>query len=100
MVAIVTALLFTQFADDVDTSRIEGFTVVHGRGVVLYQYQVNKNSTVETDGRTYVRNIQMPDISDAITVSVYITINGTVHPQSRPVTTETCVTQEITTSSK
>ena len=55
--------------------RIEGFTIV-GRSVVLYQYQVNNNSTIETDGRTFVRNIPLTDITDATRISVYITINN------------------------
>ena len=91
-------LLFIQFEDDIDTSQIEGFTVVLGRRV-LYQYKVDNNSTIETDGRTYVRNIPLPDITDAIRVSVYITINGIVHPQSKPVTIETCIIKEINTTS-
>ena len=92
-------MLFTQFEDDIDTSRIEGFTIV-GRSVtvVLYQYRVNNNSTIETDGRTYVRNIPLPDTTDATRVSVYITINKIVHPQSKPVTTEACIIKEINTT--
>ena len=90
-------MLFIQFEDDVDTSRIEGFTIV-GSSVVLYQYRVNNNSSIETDGRTYVRNIPLSDITDATRVSVYITINNVVHPQSKPIAIEKCIIEEINTT--
>lgn len=96
-------MLFFQFKDSIDTSRIEGFTVVIGRSAIVYQYQAssfNNDSTVETNGRTYVRNIPLLSITrDDAKVSVFITSNGIVHPQSEPASIEKCMMQEVTTTS-
>jgi len=94
-----------QFKDGVDLSRIEGFTIVYkrlGRQIQqLYFYNAisfDNNSGIETDGRTYVQNIPTRNVSDSVKVSILITTNGNLHHRSTPVTLETCIDQEITTT--
>ena len=66
---------------------------------MVYHYDDDRNSTIETDGKTYIRKIPLFNISNIRRVSVYITINNIVHPQSKPVTIERCAPQNITTTS-
>lgn len=84
-------------------SRIEGFTItftsLEGRSLLLYQYQPGSLDGIETDGRTYVRNIPLNAVRNSTLIAVYITANDTVHPQSQLFRVERCATRDTTTTS-
>ena len=105
-VSIITSVLFIlmQFEDDI--SKIKGFTIIYGilneRSTILFQYQVtsfNRNTDIETDGRTYVRNILLLNFRDNARVSVSVTMNNIFHLRSEPAIIERCINQEISTTS-
>ena len=59
----------------------------------------NRSSGIETDGRTYVRNIPFNVGRDEAMIAVYITSNSIVHPQSQSFTVEQrCRNQDTTTT--
>ena len=73
-----------------DTANINGFTIIAESGQVIFQYAISTEITsrVQTDGRTYVRNITLPESSDnpsededPLEIYVLITTSGTVHPR-------------------
>ena len=101
----ITMVIIAQFAGEVDLASIEGFTItlasLGGGTLVLYQYRpqyFNPNSGIETDGKTYVRNISFNIVSDETMIAVYITSNGTIHPHSPLFTVERCGSQDTTTT--
>jgi len=71
---------------------IQGFTITYGstdgRSLILYHYPKSDDDTesqVQTDGRTYARNIPAPitrNIVDVLHVAMFITANGISHPRS------------------
>jgi len=77
---------------------------INGRTLILYQYQASSfssDSGIDTDGRTYVRNIPfepMDAVSDRIVISVFITINSTTYPQSQLFTAGQCTIRDTTTT--
>jgi len=88
---------------------IQGFTIIYkstaGRSLILYNYQhtesSNTESQVQTDGRTYARNILLPiarDTVDVLSVAIFITANGIAHPRSNSFNIIGC--RDTTTSGK
>ena len=87
-----------------NTANIDGFAVILAEsGQFLYQYTNTQGTTsrVQTDGRTYARNIPLirNTDDDTLVVSVLITASSTVHPRSDPFEVESC-SQLITTASQ
>ena len=88
---------------------IQGFTIIYtntnGRSLILYQYTESNEikSEVQTDGRTYARNIPLPvtrDMVNVLDVTVFITVNSTAYPWSNSFSIVRCSerTSLITTS--
>ena len=89
-----------------DTANINGFTIIAESGQVIFQYTISAEITsrVQTDGRTYVRNITLPESSDnpsededPLEIYVLITTSGTVHPRSDLFIVGIC-SEQITTT--
>ena len=88
---------------------IQGFTIIYtstnGRSLVLYQHTESNEikSEVQTDGRTYARNIPLPvnrDMVNVLDVTVFVTVNSTAYPWSNSFSIVRCSerTSLITTS--
>lgn len=58
----------------------------------------NSGSGIETDGRTYVRNIPLRFVRNDTMIAVYITTNGTVYPISQPFSIKQCAGRDTTTT--
>ena len=95
-----------QFEEGVDLSGVEGFTISYdenlGEGsLILYQYRpkhFNSSSGIETDGKTYAKNIPFNTVRSDTTIAVFITTSDTVYPSSQPFTLKQCSSQDTTTT--
>jgi len=92
----------------VNTANINGFTITAESGQVIFQYTISAEITsrVQTDGRTYVRNIPLPESSvndnpseddNPLEIYVLITASGTVHCRSDSFIVGIC-SEQITTT--
>ena len=65
---------------------------------MLYQYLPGSLNGIDSDGRTYVRNIVFNINRNDTMIAVSITVNSTSHPQSSLFKVQQCANQDTTTT--